>query len=299
MRRSGVRPLLITTLLGVVAAPVPLSGQDGLLLRYRPSTGMAVHTIAWNALTLTIGQSRPDAFGDESLTVEVTELESLRKVVRDRREDGYVVEVTFDSARVRMRDGDVWRTKSDSAAGPVTGYWVLDSLHRAGALSLANAADVRLPNARRLRSLAHRLALALPQAPVHRTANWTTDVVFPVNIPEVLTDAVSTPALDLRGFATVTVDSIVAVQSDTLVYLRFDGVLAPPEASRGVEAALRVRSLEAAFAGSYVWSTGWSAYVSGATRLLMDFTLLRGTTAGVLEGMEIGFDGLYRFQVRP
>lgn len=299
MRHSGVRPLLIMTLLGVVASPVPLQGQDDLLLRYRPRTGMAVRTVAWNTLTLTIGQSRQDAFGAESLTVEVTELESLSEVVRDRRGDAYVVEVTFDSARVRMREGEVWRTRSDTAAGPVTGYLVLDSLYRPGALTLATAADVRLPNARRLRSLAYRLALALPQEPVRRTTNWTTDVAFPVNIPEVLTDAVSTPALDLRGFATVAVDSIVPVQGDTLTYLRFDGVLAPPEPSRGVEAALRVQSLEAAFAGSYVWSTGWSAYVSGATRLLMNFTLLRGTSAGVLEGMEIGFDGLYRFQVRP
>jgi hypothetical protein len=31
----------------------------------------------------------------------------------------------------------------------------------------------------------------------------------------------------------------------------------------------------------------------------MNLTLLRGTSAGVLEGMEIGFDALYRFQVRP
>jgi hypothetical protein len=286
-------------LLGIAAGPNPSEAQDSLLLRYRPRTGTVVHTVGWNELTVTIGQSRPDEFGAESLTVEVTELESLTGVVRGPRDGGFVVEVTFDSVRVRIREGGLWKTVPDSATGPVTGYLAVDSLHRAGALALANQSDVRLPGARRLRSLARRLALALPVEPVMRHANWTTDVVFPVNTPDFLSEWITAPALDLRGFATVAVDSVVTVLSDTLAYLRFDGVLAPPDANYGLEAALRLRDLDATFAGTYIWSTGWNAYVSGATRLLMNLTLLRGTSAGVLEGMEIGFDVLYRFQVRP
>jgi hypothetical protein len=66
-----------------------------------------------------------------------------------------------------------------------------------------------------------------------------------------------------------------------------------------VGTALRVTQLDASLAGSLVWSTGWSAYVSGATRMLLNVTLLQPTPGGVLEGMEVGIDALYRFQVRP
>jgi hypothetical protein len=287
-------------LFGAVVIPTVLLAQDTLLLRYQPRVGTVIHTVAWTDMTVTIGQRRVDQFGPESLTIELSELESLTEVVRGPRNEGYVVEVTFDSVRARMRpDGGTWEAVTDTSARPVTGLVAVDSLRRAGAFSLVDASTVRLPNARRLRSLARRLALALPEQPVTRHAQWTTDVVFPVNTPEAITTVIPTPALDLRGFATVAVDSIVTVPMDTLAYLRFDGVLAPPEASDGLEAALRVTELDAIFAGTYVWSTGWNAYVSGATRLQLNVTLLQGTNTGVMEGMEVGFDALYRFQVRP
>ncbi|MCI0574233.1 MAG: hypothetical protein L0Y66_26175, partial [Myxococcaceae bacterium] len=114
-----------------------------------------------------------------------------------------------------------------------------------------------------------------------------------------IAEAVPTPSLDLRGFAAIALDSIAVVAGDTLAFLRFDGILAPPEPADGLAAALRVTRLEASLAGSLVWSAGWSAYVSGATRMLLDLTLLQGTTVGVLEGMEVAIDALYRFQVRP
>lgn len=295
-----MRPKWVARLLAGALWAAPAVAQDSLTLRYQPPEGMSVRTVAWTDMTLTIGESRPDAFGADSLTVEIAELESLTEFVREARDDYFVVEVMFDSVRTRYRSrGGEWLFVADSNARSVRGRMAVDARRRVGEIALDAPGMVQLSTARRLRSLTRWLSLALPEEPVAAHSQWTADVVLPVNTPEELADVIHTPALDLRGFATIAVDSIVPTGTDTLAYLHFDGVLVPPEATQGLEAALRVSELDASFAGSYVWSTGWNTYVSGATRLLMTLTVLQGTMRGVLEGMEVHFDSLFRFQVRP
>lgn len=264
------------------------------MLRFKPQAGTVLPTVGWIDATVTLIA--------ESLTVEVSELEALTQTVRGTHGDVYLVDFTFDSLRSRVRPvGGAWRAVTDTTARPVTGQAVVDERGRRSQFTLSDPGTVRIRNARRLRSFAYRLELPLPpdDGLVSPNVQWTADIVFPVDLSEGLSDVMPTPPLDLRGFATVAVDSIVYLGLDTLAYLRFDGILAPPEASDGLEAALRVTRLDASLAGSYVWSTGWSAYVSGATRLLLTATMLRPSSAGVLEGREIGLDALYRFQVRP
>lgn len=276
------------------------AAQDGMLLRYRPSLGTVVHTVTWIDMTVTIGQSAPDQVGPESLTIEVSELESLTETVRPSRAGGHAVEVTFDSVRTRVRPrGGAWQAVTDTMATPVTATMLLDERRQMSALTLMDPAAVRQSNARRLRSFVQRMTLALPEEPVAVDAQWTADVSFPVDASEALAEMIPMPALDLRGWASISLDSVVDTTVDMLAYLRFNGVLAPPGSSGGLEAALRITDFTASFAGVYVWSTGWNAYVSGATRLLLGMTLLRGTQAGVLEGMAVGVDALYRYQVRP
>jgi hypothetical protein len=300
MRRDRAGAPFVLLPLLALATPGVLPAQDSLFLRYRPRPGAVVHTVSWTAMTVTIGQRRADGFGAESLTVEVVELESLTETPRGASAAGdHVVEATYDSLRARMRPaGGAWHTVSDTTARSVDGVLLVDDFRRVARLELRDRSAAGQPYGRRFRSLAQRITLSLPEEPVAPGSQWTADLLYPFVPPAPLAEAIPT-ALDLRGFAAVGLDSVVVVPGDTLAFLRFDGVLARPEPGDGVGTALRVTQLDASLAGSLVWSTGWSAYVSGATRMLLNVTLLQPTPGGVLEGMEVGIDALYRFQVRP
>ena len=107
-----------------------------------------------------------------------------------------------------------------------------------------------------------------------------------------------TPELVAR--ARLTLDSLVDRGLDTLAYIRLRGVFEPStfEADSADVSGLLVT--EGSIAGTLVWSTGWSTFISGSWRagLTLDMSM---EMEGLPEPIELGLrlNVTNRFQVRP
>jgi hypothetical protein len=291
---------MLAIVLTPLTAPGGLPAQE-ITLRYAPRAGAVTHVVSWTEMTATIGEAIPGGgFGFDSVVIEVAEVESLTEAVSRVEPRRAVVQITYDSLRSRLRPiGGSWRSDVDGS-GPVTAFVARDSLRRRLGLQWRDSSVAGGARADRLRSLVGRVSVPLPETSiVVGAARQDVTLELPFRAPAGLEDVVPLPVLELTGAATVVLDSIVARAADTLAYLRMHGALHPPQAERGLETALRVTRLEGSFAGSLVWSTAWSAYVSGATRVIMTVDFLRGPGAGPLQGTRARFDSLYRYQVRP
>ncbi len=299
MRRSPRSYPPLAIVLGLAAAPDAVAAQE-VTLRYAPHAGAVTHLVSWTEMTATIGEAIPGGgFGFDSVVIEVGEVESLTEAVSRVEPARVVVQVRYDSLRSRLRPlGGSWRNTADPS-GPVTAFVARDTLRRRLGLQWVDSAAARSVRADRLRGLVGRVSVPLSERPLSVGAARNVTLELPFRAPAGLEEVVPLPVLELTGTATVVLDSIVTRTADTLAYLRMHGALLPPQAERGLETALRVTRLEGSFAGSLVWSTAWSAYVSGATRMIMTVDFLRGPSTGPLQGTRARFDTLYRYQVRP
>jgi hypothetical protein len=100
--------------------------------------------------------------------------------------------------------------------------------------------------------------------------------------------------------STITLDSLVVRPTDTLAYLRVQGSFLPAGPTEGEVGDAMLAGITGAFGGSYIWSTGWNAFVSGALRTRATLTMERSEEIEqtVLE-VTLSIDHSTRFQVRP
>jgi hypothetical protein len=102
----------------------------------------------------------------------------------------------------------------------------------------------------------------------------------------------------LRADVALTLDSVVAVQSDTLAYLRFGGTFPATTRASEDETGSREETFSGGFAGQLIWSQGWSAFVSGAARVRVEGLVRAQTPGGVVNARGI-WDTTILHQVRP
>ena len=102
--------------------------------------------------------------------------------------------------------------------------------------------------------------------------------------------------------ARYTLDSLTVRAADTLAFLSVVGVLQPASISQEDEAAAGTAAITGNFGGYLIWSTAWSAFVSGASRLRMVLDLRvepTGEEAGRSYGFGMRMDLRNRFRVQP
>jgi hypothetical protein len=283
----------------------PTQAQESILLRYHPQVGMAIPTVTWTDMLITMGElavgGEPGTLSD-TLSFEVSIRHTLTDRVLEMGGREFVVERSLDSARGRMRTvGGTWNAiPSESMRPGLARLVVSDRLQVVefepiGADSLADLTEDWMRNA------GGGLALVLPEEPVTVGAGWAAEVVFPFHAAIDLDEegAGFAQRAALVAQATITLDSLVARGADTLAYLELRGTFLPLTITQAAEVAQGSATVTGAFAGRLIWSTGWGRFVSGATRAEVFMRLVLSTPDFADSEMGMRFDIRSRFQLRP
>jgi hypothetical protein len=154
------------------------------------------------------------------------------------------------------------------------------------------------------RAFSTGMEFALPEPPVDVGQSWVSDVVLPLHEPSGIEGEVEvSPWLqrvgDLVARSTFTLDSLVDRGTDTLAFLRVQGTFLPMTIASAVEAAEGRARVGGSLAGRMIWSTGWSAFVSGAVRTRVSVATFLGAPQDESPGVSATVDVTSRFQVRP
>jgi hypothetical protein len=188
---------------------------------------------------------------------EAARLGRVREQVLADLDGREVVHLAFDSLVFRTRDAQgPWR-ESASPAVPSWGQFEVDARLDVTWLG-GDSTEASL--------LRHLLSgfpgLLLPERPAWPGRTWGQE--FEVSPADVTIGATTgTDGFGLPAVVGVTVDSIVQRSRDTLVYLELDGEVVPSRVRGRGNGEVAHRGT---IAGTLVWSTGWSRFVSGAMR---------------------------------
>lgn len=300
-----------TTLLGALACvalmglPQAVSAQQSISLRYQPQPRTRLHTLWWSDLTSTIREGAPGVPALDSITVEATTLHSYTTTVVGTRITSAVLQITHDSTRARSRvPGGPWRVLDEERARSSTARVVVDDRLRVTDVEVMEGDSLTNRELQHYRAFASGLEFSLPEEPVTEGDTWTADIVVALTRPlglegeGVLEGMPEEPEVLARS--TITLDSVVARSTDTLAYLRVQGSFLPDRPAAAEGAAEPVAGITGAFGGSFIWSTGWNAFVSGALRTRATLTMERSEeVAQTVVEVTLSMDHSTRFQVRP
>lgn len=272
------------------------TAQERVLLRYHPVVGARVHTLWWSDVSTTIGVSE----GSETLTLEAEALQSITRRVVQRTDSGYLVEVELDSVRARMRPaGGSWRDLAVGRGSAGLRVTVDERLRVSDVTSLRAGGDTLTgTRLQTLRGYAGGLEFGLPEEPVAAGDGWSADVVLPLQKSLALGQELNLPD-ELSGDTELivrsrfTLDSIVHQPADTLAYLTLRGQVVPATYATQGGPVAGTLTITGATGGSFIWSTAWNAFVSGAVRAR---TTMQVQAAGT---MTIRMESSHRFRVRP
>ena len=300
-----------TTLLCIAAASVMLGipqavgAQESILLRYRPEPRTRIQTLWWTETTSTLREGAPGVPALDSIMVESATLGSTTWNVREAQFTRFVVDVSHDSTRARVRAlGGPWRDIPEMRARRVSARVTVDDRLRVLAIERTRG-DTLTPSERHgLRAFLSRLEFALPEAPMTVGDTLTSDVVLRVSRP--LGFGSETPVAgnfseqpEMVARTTLTLDSLSVRERDTLAFLTVRGLLVATELDTSTEEIYAMVSVAGALGGSLIWSTGWNAFVSGAIRTRITMTLERDPIEVDDVAMTLLMDESTRFQVRP
>lgn len=300
----GTAPAGAQDTLAVREAPPP--PPDSIRLRYRPVPGAMVHTLQTTDVTMTV-MDESGAAGSggaaDSITLETTMRQSITERVREASAAQFLVARTLDSARLRMRaEGGAWADRPVDALVGVTAEVVLNERLQIEGFRLAG--DERAPAlvTDALRTPSTGYELAFPEGFVVTGKPWTAEVVYPFNNPIELEGAAAALVehAELIARASVMLDSLVVRPTDSLAYLRVTGSFLPLTIPAAPEEGRGPTDVTGAFAGRLIWSTGWNAFVSGASRAVVVMRMASPTAAaGSTAGTTLRFNAQSRFRVRP
>ena len=242
----------------VMALPAAAASQQ-VSLRFHPPAGAQVRFVVETQLnTVVVGfPSLPD-----SSLIESTWRTVQTERVSEERGADRVVSETFDSSRVRARVGDAPRADITIAGVEgLSGRWVINDKLETVPLATGRGGDSALVDA--LTATQGGFALAFPDT-VSVGGEWTSRFRFPLGAHLSATGKVSAYG-SIVGRATAKVDSLVARQTDTLVYLSVRAIADPTPIPLMAEGGTGTGTFSGGFAAALVWSTGWNAVVSAIT----------------------------------
>ena len=237
----------------LATAAATAAAQDSLRLRFAPPEGVDVHRL-FQRYTRTV-MSAPDG---TRLTREGAQLGGARQVTLLSAHGRTTVHLSFDSLRVRTREADgPWR---ESASGGVDTLWVQVDADERLELRRPEGMPTHPQTELLLRLVTGLPGMVLPEHWVRERRQWRAELEL--GYDEVGLEQ-EEPSAPLRLRAILVVDSIVPRSRDTLAFLGIQGTAVP----RTVRTREGTRlGYEGSVSGTLVWSTGWNALVSAATR---------------------------------
>ena len=241
-----------------LAVAAHVHGQQELRLRFSAAPGQRVQRL-FQVHTRIEARS-----GDGTVRVgETARLGAVREQAVAAPPTEQVLHVTFDSLRVRQREGSgAWE---EARVEPANGRWLQIALDERLAvrrrLGPADAAEGAM--------LQHVVTgfpgLVLPERPVRQGTHW--EQSRELAVADLTGGAAAGPATAVLTVSMdVLVDSLVVRAEDTLAYLTMHGSV-PVTRLRTADGG--VTTYQGEVAGSLVWSSGWKTFVSGATRTLL------------------------------
>jgi hypothetical protein len=230
------------------------AAQDSVRLRFNPPDGLVLHRVFQRHQLAKVQEG-----AGEARVHEVTQLGGITQTTLQNDGETIGVHLAIDSLRLRTRQpGGSW---SEAVVPGADTIWMQvvadDRLHvglRAGELQPGVGGLL-------MQSLTGLPGVILPGHWLEERMQWRTallvspsDPLIPGNMDDVM----------LRTRATFAVDSIVRRVQDTLAYLTVSGRSAQLRQQMDDGTML---AYSGSLSGSLVWSTGYLAFVSVATRL--------------------------------
>lgn len=294
MQASSVSRVLFGLVVALAGAGA-LAGQQPVSVEFRARPGAAVRTITSARGTMVFHEINEagQRIGD-SVTGEMTALAGVTHRVLEERMGSRVVEVRYDSLKTRARIlGQAWKEDvltggAAEDAARVTVDARLRPVEETGRLPADPVANGGIASWR---------GVELPDGPVSPGDTWTVTTVY--RLPAQLGQLLDITIRDsLIAIATVRLDSVVGRPADSLVYFTVQQTLPSvtlPAVDAGDSATVELVGSQAA---SLVWSTGWNAYVSGASQARLIGRLRSVNAAGTPRMAEINWSLSTRLQVR-
>jgi len=264
MRSLGCAGTAILALL-----PAALHAQDDMLLEHHPGFDKQVQVLFQSVARVA------DAGGT---MLEIADLGAFKGTSLAGRNGETVWHLTYDSLLIRTRD----------VAGPWSEYRVPDAS--------SAWAQVHLDERMRVTAIEHRIptvgltdpvgvltgapGMLLPAVALSTGVAWSSEIRGSLTgglsgergMPEI-------PTLSITS--DLVLDSIVVRSTDTLAYLTLEGQVVPTSIVRIAGDDPGRFGLSGMVSGSLVWSSGWSLFVSGATRVQIE---IRRVSEGESEG---------------
>lgn len=285
-------------LCGVVVAFLSagsLAAQQPVTIQWTPRPGAVVRSITSSRGSMVFHEINEagQPVGD-SVMGDMTSLSGVTHRVIEEQGGNHVVEVQYDSLKTRARlAGQNWKEDVLSGAGRAALRMTFDGkLRTVEGVSGGLQADPVAAG-----GIATWRGVELPDRPVTPGETWTVNTVYrlPAQLGQLLDIAIRD---SVTGFATVKLDSVVAGPTDTLMYLKVQQTLGPvtlPVVDAGDSGTVELVGAQAA---SLVWSTGWDAYVSGASTARLVGRLRSGGATGAPRLAQITWSISTRLQVR-
>jgi hypothetical protein len=282
----------VTRILGCLGLLALVSGQvsaqDSLLLRYTPEFGATVHRLfqTHTRMTTRASDGSPPGAGSR----ETVDLGEMVQVTAGGAGGEHVVHLAFDSLRTRVREGaGPWR---ETIWLGLDSLWVQAWLDTRLAVARVHAGTASPAGALLLHLLTGVPNLVFPDRWLRAGDTWTAEHTVP--LAGVVARARGDHPIDsLVARTVIALDSLVPRTSDTLAFLRFSGGFLPVQAAAGP-----ALSYGGGLAGTLVWSSGWSVFVSGAVRVRVNVHMrFQGPEGGSTEAV-ITLETTTRHRVR-
>jgi hypothetical protein len=232
------------------------------------------------------------------LTVEASRLESATQHVDAVGVGRIGIELVYDSVRARMHAvGGPWRDVEPGARDEVVARLLLDER-----LNVQEGEFVDLPHLAATpgelgRGLAGGFHVPLPERPVAAGDEWVAEIGYPLSVLSGVGAQEGVPqAGQMTGAGRMRLDSLVVRATDTLAYLTLRGRFDPQPLGSEADTTGLV-SASGSMGATLVWSTGWNAFVSGASRLVMSVAVRQGPE-GDAAVFRLEFDVVTQSQVR-
>jgi len=266
-------------------------------LQYAPKVPARINLISRSEITMTVmptGGGLPD-----TLTIEAARLESATQFADAAANGRFSIVLQYDSARTRMRPrGGLWQPLEvkENESAPVR--TVLDERMQVLQAEFLDSPHLQASRAHMVRGLTGGVLVTLPPGPVTRGVPWMTEAAYPLSVLRSIGEEEGVPRLgELVARATAKIDSLVGRGADTLYYLTVTGSFLPAQFESLLSDVPAVTTASGSFASMLVWSSSWSAFLSGASRVVL-WMDVRGVPDAGAASSRVRFDVITRSQVR-
>jgi hypothetical protein len=283
---------------GVVAAILSASGlaaQQPVTILWTPRLGAVVRTVTSSRGTMVFHELNEagQTIGD-SVAGEMTSISGITQRILDQRPGDVVIEVRYDSLRTRAHLlGQEWKDDLLSGTGETAQRVAMDSrLRPSQGVDGGLTADPVSAG-----GIASWHGVELPDHPVAPGETWSVTTVY--RLPSQLSALLDIVVKDsIIGTATVRFDSVAVRPADSLMYFTVQQTLPSvtlPVVDAGDAGTVELAGAQAA---SLVWSTGWQAFVSGASQVRVVGQLRSGKPDAAPRLARINWAISTRLQVR-